>query len=752
VSKLPRYIATRYLLAKKSHHVINIISWVSALGIAIAVAAMVIILSVFNGFQGMVADLFTAFDAPLKITPATGKYMASDEPELEALRKNPNVGVICETVEDAALFMVDNRQMVGTVKGVDKNFTDLVDIEQTLYGSGGYMLKMDVVDYGIFGLGVLETLGVGVDFPPIQVFAPRQGARISLANPVDAFTHEQLFSPGVGLSVKQGKYDNTMALTDISFARRLFERQGEVTAVELSPKEGVSVAALQKELKQQLGEKYVVKNRYEQQEDVFRIMKLEKFISYIFLTFIMLVACFNLIGSISMLMIDKREDTLILHNLGASERQLRGIFFTEGMLITLLGTVLGLLLGVALCWAQQEFGLVKFGRHAGNYIIDVYPVRLQWTDIVLVGITALAVGALAVVWPVRHYTKKFLQKGLQGMAMLAVALLIASCGSDNDKYVIRGEVDGMKGGEIYAYQLDDQTAKLDTIHLKDGQFQYTGRASSGTMPVFLVFGNAVEQVVFAAGGQTLKYKAKANDLKNYVVEGSDENEVMNNFRQEVNHLDEATTRQKARKYIEKDPKSLVSVYLFDRYFVQDESTPAEETETLLALLRKHQPDNHLLLSVAGSLKKLALAKEGSTIPALKLTTKQGGTVDLGALRKPYTLLVFWATWLPNQWEVLATLRALPKKDGAQARFDFVAVSLDTEIYEWEQAVRVDSASVRHICDGQAWNAPAVNQLGVRTLPTYFILDRSGKILHRGNKVEEMKKQTEKLIARDDPKD
>ena len=355
----------------------------------------------------MVARLFTAFDPQLKVVPVEGKYMAADEPELEELKKNPKIAIYSETLEDNALLTVNNRQMMATIKGVDDNFLRLIDEDAIRYGDGVFQLRADVIDYGVLGVNLLAALGLSTDFPPIQVYAPRKGERIDLNNPAGSFNHEELYSPRVAFAVRQGKYDNSYAVTNIGFARRLFERQGYVTGVELALQEGTNIEKAKKEFQKQLGEHYKVLDRYEQQEDSFRIMKVEKLISYIFLTFILLIACFNIIGSLSMLIIDKRQDSITLRNLGASDRQIADIFMLEGRLISVVGAVVGILLGLALCLIQQHFGLIKFGRSAGNYIIDVYPVSVHATDILLIFVTVIVVGFVSVWYPVKYFSRKY---------------------------------------------------------------------------------------------------------------------------------------------------------------------------------------------------------------------------------------------------------------------------------------------------------------------------------------------------------
>ena len=402
------YIAKRYLLSKKSHHAINIISGVSVCGVAIATMALVCILSVFNGFQDMVAGLFTAFDPELKVVPAEGKFMKADAKELRALKEDADVEVLTETLEDHALLMMNNRQVMATVKGVEDSFEDLTGIDNILIGDGVFELHADVIDYGILGSNLLMQLGLSADFVnAIQVYAPRKGERIDMNDPRESLNQEELYSPKVGFMVKQNKYDSQYVITNIAFARRLFEREGEVSAVEMKLRDGADVAQVKARMREMLGEKYEVLDRYEQQEDTFKIMQIEKLISYIFLTFILMIACFNIIGSLSMLIIDKKQDAITLRNLGANEQQIRGIFMMEGRMICVLGAVIGIVLGLVLCLLQQEYGLVRFGSSEGSYIINAYPVSVRAWDIVLIFLTVIAVGFLSVWYPVRYLSKKY---------------------------------------------------------------------------------------------------------------------------------------------------------------------------------------------------------------------------------------------------------------------------------------------------------------------------------------------------------
>ena len=402
------YIARRYLFSKKSHHAINIISGVSVCGVAIATAALVCILSVFNGFQDMVAGLFTAFDPELKVVPKEGKFMKANTKELSLLRQDADVAVLTETLEDHALLMINNRQVMATVKGVEDSFEDLTGINNILIGDGVFELHADVIDYGILGSNLLMQLGLPADFvSPLQVYAPRKGERMNLTDPRESLNQEELYSPKVGFMVKQNKYDSKYVITNIGFARRLFDRPDEVSAVEMRLRDGADVEQVKERLRKMLGEKYEVLDRYEQQEDTFKIMQIEKLISYIFLTFILMIACFNIIGSLSMLIIDKKQDAITLRNMGADEGQIRGIFMMEGRMICVLGAVIGIALGLGLCLLQQEFGLVRFGNSEGNYIIDAYPVSVHVVDIVVVLLTVVVVGFVSVWYPVRHLSRKY---------------------------------------------------------------------------------------------------------------------------------------------------------------------------------------------------------------------------------------------------------------------------------------------------------------------------------------------------------
>ena len=405
----PFFIARRYLFSKKSTHAINIISGISVIGVAVATMALVVTLSVFNGFHDLVATFFTSFDPQLKVSPVEGKSVAADDPILTQIRQLPQIEVATECVEDQALAVYNGRQAMVTVKGVDDNFNQLTHINKILIGDGDFCLHAADMDYGILGIRLAELLSTGFSFDyPLQIYAPRREGQFDLTDPSDAFEMENLYSPGVLFNVKQAKYDKNYIITSIAFARRIFDQQGMLSSLELRLKPGSNFEAVKSEIKKYCGDRFVVRDRFEQQDDTFKIMKIEKLIAYIFLTFILMVACFNIIGSLSMLIIDKKEDVVTLRNLGASDKQIVRVFLFEGRLISAIGAILGIVIGLLLCWAQQRFGLVGLGSSSGSFVINAYPVSVHPEDIILIFITVLVVGFLSVWYPVRYFAKRLL--------------------------------------------------------------------------------------------------------------------------------------------------------------------------------------------------------------------------------------------------------------------------------------------------------------------------------------------------------
>lgn len=402
-------IAKRYLFAKKSTNAINIISGISVVGVMVATMALVIVLSVFNGFHDLVASFFTTFDPHLELTPTKGKSAPADDPLLTEVRNLPEIDVSTECVEDQALAVYQGRQLMVRIKGVEDNFQYLTNIRGILYGDGDFTLHRADLEYGIPGIRAAVDLGAGSYWNgTIKIYAPQREGQLDMLNPEQAFSVDSLLSAGCVFAVNQSKYDKNYILTSITFARNLFFRQGEITSLSLRVKKGESIEAVKQEVKAIVGDKYYVKDRFEQQEDTFRIMQIEKLMAYIFLTFILVVACFNIIGSLSMLMIDKKDDVATLRYLGASDKLIRRIFLIEGSMISVVGAVMGTLIGLLLCLIQQELGIVKMGSRAGQYIVDAYPLSVHYDDVAMIFVTVIVVGFLAVYYPVKYLTKRLL--------------------------------------------------------------------------------------------------------------------------------------------------------------------------------------------------------------------------------------------------------------------------------------------------------------------------------------------------------
>lgn len=405
----PFYIARRYLFSKKSTHAINVISIISVVGVAVATTALVIVLSAFNGFHDLVASLFTNFDPQIEIVPVVGKAAPSDDPILTQIRQLPEIDVATECVEDNALAVYQDRQAMVVIKGVDDNFAELTHITEILYGDGEFGLRAANLNYGTLGIMLAQTLGTGARWrSPLRVYAPMKEGQLDLSDPAQGFVVDSLDSPGVVFQVKQSKYDARYIIVPISWARSLFGLQGMLSSLELRLKPGSNLDKVKAEIKQIAGDQYKVLDRYEQQDDTFKIMSIEKFFAYIFLTFILVIASFNIVGSISMLIIDKKGDATILRNLGATDRQIIRIFLFEGRMIAVIGAVAGVLIGLLLCGLQQTYGFVHLGDSEGSFIVNAYPISVHYTDVSFVFVTVITVGWLAVWYPVRALGKRLL--------------------------------------------------------------------------------------------------------------------------------------------------------------------------------------------------------------------------------------------------------------------------------------------------------------------------------------------------------
>ncbi len=407
----PFFIARRYLFSKKKTHAINVISLISAIGVAVATMALVIVLSVFNGFHDLVASFFTNFDPQLKVVPVQGKTAAADDPVLTEMCRLPEVQTCTGTLEDMALAVYNGRQAMVTVKGVDDSFADLTHITEILYGDGHFDLHTANLQFGVPGIRLAQTLGTGTQWKDyLHVYAPRREGQLDMSNAQDGFVVDSLLSPGVVFAVNQGKYDKSHLLTSLAFAQNLFAQQGRISALELRLKPGSDLDAVKEKMLAIGGGRFRVEDRYEQQHDTFKIMQIEKLMAYIFLTFILVVACFNIIGSLSMLIIDKQGDVETLRHLGASDKQVRRIFIFEGRMISVFGALAGIALGLLLCALQQQYGLVRMGGADGSYIINAYPVSVHYADVLAVFATVIVTGWTAVWYTVRAATRRQTQQ------------------------------------------------------------------------------------------------------------------------------------------------------------------------------------------------------------------------------------------------------------------------------------------------------------------------------------------------------
>lgn len=406
------YVARRYMFSKKSVGAINVISFISVAGVAVGTMALVIVLSVFNGFHDLVASLFTNFDPQIEVVPVKGKTINADAPELDRIRHLDFVDVATDVVEDQAIAVYGDRQRMVTVMGVDENFDQLTNISDILYGDGDFTLRVANLYFGVPGIRLAQDLGLGARWTDyLKIYAPvRRGQLTDLDTPTDGFVVDSLLSPGVVYAVNQNKYDRDRIITSIYFARQLFDQDGMLSSLQLRLKPGTDLSTAKREIKAAAGEKFRVLDRFEQQADTFRIMQIEKVLAYVFLTFILIVACFNIISSLSMLIIDKKNDINTLHNLGANDRQIQSIFLYEGRIISAVGALIGIGLGLALCGLQQAFGFVKMGESSGTFIVNAYPVSVHYWDVLVVFITVILIGLAASWIPARRLRKQILNR------------------------------------------------------------------------------------------------------------------------------------------------------------------------------------------------------------------------------------------------------------------------------------------------------------------------------------------------------
>ncbi|GHT56152.1 membrane protein [Bacteroidia bacterium] len=400
----PFYIAKRYLFSKKSHNAIHIISVVAVCGVAVATMATVCSMSVLNGFRGLVTDMFSAFDPELKIMPVKGKVFDPDSVLFQDVYSLPEIDLIAESLEDNVMLNYRGHQGLAVLKGVSDNFTSLVNFGSILI-DGDTVLKNEVNNFALLGVGVANNLNVNAGFVfPMEIDAPKRNVKVNLSNPIASINREYVYIGGV-FRVEQAVYDENYIIAPIRLARDLFDYPKEVSALEIKLKEGIPVKEVQAKIRKILGDDFYVLDRYQQQEDTFKMINIEKWVTFLILSFILLIAAFNIVGSLSMLIIDKQADVITLRNLGADNKLISRIFLFEGWMISALGAVTGIVLGVLLCLGQQHFGWLRLGT-GDNFSVTAYPVIVSVTDLLFVLATVLVIGFFSVLYPVRYLANR----------------------------------------------------------------------------------------------------------------------------------------------------------------------------------------------------------------------------------------------------------------------------------------------------------------------------------------------------------
>lgn len=404
--RLPLFIANRYLLAKKSHNLINIITWISILGISVGSFALIVVLSAFNGLEKVISSMNNRLTPDLQIAPTKGKTIDLTAFPLGQLNEIQGVEYVIPTITEDALFRANDKQHIGQVKGVGLEYQNIDRLNEIIFGSDGLQLADDEEhSFAVPGAGVAWYLGINAYNPyaMVRVYVPKRG-NASLMSLENSFNSDILTVRSV-FSTEQ-EQDEKLVLVPFDWLSELLEYENKANNVELFVAPNTDINKVKKSVTTLIGEDFVVKNQQEQQETLYRIMRSEKWAVYVILTFILILATFNVVGSLSMLMIDKRKDTEILKAMGADNRLIHKIFMNEGLLISVAGGIIGLLLGIVLVLLQQQFGFVKFGTGGGNYVVDAYPVLLKLKDVLLIFATILVVGCTSAFLTVRHAMRK----------------------------------------------------------------------------------------------------------------------------------------------------------------------------------------------------------------------------------------------------------------------------------------------------------------------------------------------------------
>ncbi|MFZ4401772.1 MAG: ABC transporter permease [Bacteroidales bacterium] len=402
--KLAFYIAKRYIFSKKSHNLINILSGISIAGVTIGTMALIVVLSVFNGLEVLISKMYNSFDPDLKIEARHGKTFQMNLFPVQQLSDIEGVANYCEIVEENALLRYKNKQQIVQIKGVDEKFPKVSKVDSSIV-EGHFILQKGNVNFMVLGYGVYDMLGIqSNDFATsVSVYIPKRGKSMSI-DPTEVFNNE-LITPSGAFSIQQD-FDTKIVIVPLRFARKMLDYTSEVTSIEMSLKPGSNTDKVQQEVSKLIGNQFAVKNRFQQEEMFYKIIKTEKFAGILILSFILLIAAFNIVGSLSMLIIEKKKDIVILKSLGASNPLISSIFIVEGLMISLSGAFIGMILGGIICWIQQHFGIIALEGSA-SFIVKYYPVQLQFLDFVKVTAIVFTIGLMATLYTVRQISSKF---------------------------------------------------------------------------------------------------------------------------------------------------------------------------------------------------------------------------------------------------------------------------------------------------------------------------------------------------------
>lgn len=406
-------LARRYLFSRNMRHTIHLVSLVAMLGVATAATALTVTLSVFNGFTDLVASFYTDFDPQLKIIPTQGKTFTDTDTLRNYLKTIPGVKTICPTLENQALATVGTRQKIVTIKGVDDNYTQLINTTRILYGRDTLLLHTpdNTTHFATPGIQIAAELGIGAT-PDValNLYAPAPGERINLTDPSACFVKKQLATSGTVFSMKQEKYDGAYIITSLNIAQSLFTAQTRITSYELTLDKTANIQTIRTQINRHLKPNYQALDRPRQQADTFRIMAVERLVSFLFLSLILLLACINTVGATLMIILEKQTDIHTLSSMGMTTTQVQHIFMIRSLMITTIGAIIGIILGTTLCLLQQNYGLVTLGNTEGNFVVDAYPVNVRPTDLLLILLTTILLTTISLFYPIKSAITQVFRK------------------------------------------------------------------------------------------------------------------------------------------------------------------------------------------------------------------------------------------------------------------------------------------------------------------------------------------------------